>query len=67
MRQTLSVARCDRETFAADPGTRESKVDRIYSALKVMIVSGALAPDTLIDKGEWSARLKPLGCRSPAR
>jgi GntR family transcriptional regulator, rspAB operon transcriptional repressor len=58
MRQTLSVAQHDGATFAAEPGARESKVDRIYSALKVMIVSGALAPDTLIDKAEWSARFE---------
>ena len=35
---------------------RESKVDRAYFALKQAIVSGALAPQILIDKNEWSAR-----------
>ncbi|KWV53201.1 hypothetical protein AS156_08505 [Bradyrhizobium macuxiense] len=33
----------------------ESKVDKAYSALKRAIVSGALAPDTPIDKNEWCA------------
>ena len=37
-------------------GARESKVDRAYFALKQAIVSGALAPQILIDKNEWSAR-----------
>jgi DNA-binding GntR family transcriptional regulator len=37
-------------------GARESKVDRAYFALKPAIVSGALAPQILIDKNEWSAR-----------
>jgi DNA-binding GntR family transcriptional regulator len=32
-----------------------SKVDRAYVALKRAIVSGALAPDTPIDKNEWCA------------
>ena len=36
-------------------GLRESKVDLAYTALKQAIVSGALAPQTLIDKNEWSA------------
>src|SRR5215469_17750870 len=34
---------------------RESKVDRAYAALKRAIVSGALAPQTPIDKNEWCA------------
>lgn len=37
-------------------GARESKADKIYGLLKHAIVSGALAPDTPIDKGEWSVR-----------
>ena len=37
-------------------GARESKVDRAYFALKQAIVSGALAPQILIDKNEWSAQ-----------
>jgi DNA-binding GntR family transcriptional regulator len=37
-------------------GPRESKVALAYAALKQTIVSGALAPQTLIDKNEWSAR-----------
>src|SRR5262245_11322526 len=32
-----------------------SKVDQAYLALKRAIVSGALAPETPIDKGEWCA------------
>jgi DNA-binding GntR family transcriptional regulator len=39
-------------------GTRQSKVDRVYLALKQAIVSGDLAPVTLIDKTEWSARFE---------
>src|SRR5215471_4615588 len=35
-----------------------SKVDRAYVALKRAIVSGALAPDTPIDKNEWCATFK---------
>jgi GntR family transcriptional regulator, rspAB operon transcriptional repressor len=43
---------------AADEGrgVRESKVTLAYEKLKQSIVSGALAPQTLIDKNEWSAR-----------
>src|SRR3981081_994742 len=37
-------------------GSGGSKVDQAYLALKQAIVSGALAPDTLIDKNEWCAR-----------
>ena len=37
-------------------GERESKVDRAYHALKYAIVSGALAPETPIDKNEWCER-----------
>jgi DNA-binding GntR family transcriptional regulator len=33
-----------------------SKVDQAYLALKRAIVSGALAPETSIDKNEWCAR-----------
>jgi GntR family transcriptional regulator, rspAB operon transcriptional repressor len=33
-----------------------SKVDQAYLALKQAIVSGALAPETPIDKNEWCAR-----------
>jgi DNA-binding GntR family transcriptional regulator len=36
-------------------GARGSKVDQAYLALKQAIVSGALAPETLIDKNEWCA------------
>jgi DNA-binding GntR family transcriptional regulator len=39
-------------------GARQSKVDRVYRALKQAIVSGELAPTTLIDKNEWSARFE---------
>lgn len=34
-------------------GAGGSKVDQAYLALKQAIVSGALAPETLIDKNEW--------------
>ncbi|WP_407177376.1 GntR family transcriptional regulator [Bradyrhizobium sp. STM 3562] len=37
---------------------RESKVDRVYRALKQAIVSGGLAPETPIDKNEWCARFE---------
>ena len=37
-------------------GARVSKVDGVYFALKQAIVSGALAPQTPIDKNEWGAR-----------
>jgi DNA-binding GntR family transcriptional regulator len=37
-------------------GVSGSKVDQAYLALKQAIVSGELAPDTLIDKNEWCAR-----------
>jgi DNA-binding GntR family transcriptional regulator len=37
-------------------GSGGSKVDQAYLALKQAIVSGSLAPDTLIDKNEWCAR-----------
>jgi GntR family transcriptional regulator, rspAB operon transcriptional repressor len=37
-------------------GARQFKVDRVYLALKQAIVVGELAPMTLIDKNEWSAR-----------
>jgi DNA-binding GntR family transcriptional regulator len=36
-------------------GAGRSKVDQAYLALKQAIVSGALAPETLIDKNEWCA------------
>jgi len=36
-------------------GASGSKVDQAYSALKEAIVSGALAPETSIDKNEWCA------------
>ncbi len=36
-------------------GAGGSKVDQAYLALKQAIVSGALAPDTPIDKNEWCA------------
>jgi len=39
-------------------GSAGSKVDRAYVALKQAIVSGALAPETLIDKNEWCARFE---------
>ena len=39
-------------------GAAGSKVDQAYLALKQAIVSGALAPDTLIDKNEWCARFE---------
>lgn len=35
---------------------RESKVNRAYLGLKRAIISGDLAPRTLIDKNEWCAR-----------
>jgi GntR family transcriptional regulator, rspAB operon transcriptional repressor len=59
MRNRLAVARHGvSATFAVEErGSVGSKVDRIYSILKQAIVSGALSPDTLIDKAEWSARL----------
>jgi DNA-binding GntR family transcriptional regulator len=45
---------------ASDPvagrGARESKVDRVYCALRQAIVSGELPPTSLIDKSEWSGR-----------
>ena len=37
-------------------GARESRVDRLYVALKQAIVSGHLAPETPIDKAEWGGR-----------
>jgi DNA-binding GntR family transcriptional regulator len=37
-------------------GAGGSKVDQAYLALKRAIVSGALAPETSIDKNEWCAR-----------
>jgi DNA-binding GntR family transcriptional regulator len=37
---------------------RQSKVDQLYCALKDAIVSGALAPDTSIDKGDWGGRFE---------
>ncbi len=47
----------DRAAFAVKSrGVRGSKVDRVYSSLKQAIVSGQLAPDTLIDKNELAAR-----------
>jgi len=51
-----SVGRFSGATSAAR-GRRAggSKVDQAYSALKQAIVSGALAPDTPIDKNEWCA------------
>ena len=39
-------------------GARQSKVERAYLALKRAIVAGDLAPLTLIDKNEWSARFE---------
>jgi DNA-binding GntR family transcriptional regulator len=36
-------------------GAGGSKVDQAYLALKQAIVSGTLAPETLIDKNEWCA------------
>ena len=45
-------------TAASGRGTRESKVNSAYLALKQAIVSGALAPETPIDKNEWCARFK---------
>src|SRR6516165_3588947 len=39
-------------------GARQSKVDRVYRALKQAIVSGELAPLSLVDKTEWSARFE---------
>jgi GntR family transcriptional regulator, rspAB operon transcriptional repressor len=45
--------------FAPDARVgRQSKVDKLYWALKEAIVSGALAPDTSIDKGDWGARFE---------
>jgi DNA-binding GntR family transcriptional regulator len=41
---------------AKSRGARESRVERVYLALKGAIVSGALAPETPIDKNEWGAR-----------
>jgi GntR family transcriptional regulator, rspAB operon transcriptional repressor len=43
---------------AAPRGVRQSKVERAYLALKGAIVAGELAPLTLIDKNEWSARFE---------
>src|SRR6185437_11142593 len=42
----------------AAEGARQSKVDRVYAALKQAIVSGELAPLTLIDKTAWSGRFE---------
>jgi DNA-binding GntR family transcriptional regulator len=39
-------------------GASGSKVDQAYLALKQAIVSGSLAPETLIDKSEWCARFE---------
>jgi DNA-binding GntR family transcriptional regulator len=39
-------------------GAGGSKVDQAYLALKQAIVSGALAPETPIDKTEWCARFE---------
>jgi hypothetical protein len=50
----------------AAEGARQSKVDRVYAALKQAIVSGELAPLTLIDKTAWSGRFEVRGYRSPA-
>ena len=43
---------------AGGRGARQSKVDRAYLALRQAIVSGELAPLTLIGKNEWSARFE---------
>jgi GntR family transcriptional regulator, rspAB operon transcriptional repressor len=43
---------------ASSRGVRQSKVERAYLALKQAIVAGELAPLTLIDKNEWSARFE---------
>jgi DNA-binding GntR family transcriptional regulator len=42
--------------MVAEGGGRQSKVDRVYLALKQAIVSGTLAPETPIDKNEWCVR-----------
>src|SRR5437764_11364163 len=39
-------------------GAGGSKVDQAYNALKEAIVSGALAPETPIDKNEWCAQFE---------
>jgi DNA-binding GntR family transcriptional regulator len=59
MRNRLAIARHGiAATFAVEErGSAGSKVDRVYSVLKQAIVSGALSPETSIDKTEWSARL----------
>src|SRR5579864_3692527 len=43
---------------AAGGGAGVSKVNRAYLALKQAIVTGALAPETPIDKNEWCARFE---------
>jgi DNA-binding GntR family transcriptional regulator len=45
-------------TSSQGRGAGGSKVDQAYSALKQAIVSGALAPQTPIDKNEWCARFE---------
>jgi GntR family transcriptional regulator, rspAB operon transcriptional repressor len=59
MPATLSVVHHGAAEFGADAdGVRKSKVDQVYSVLKKAIVSGRIAPDSSIDKGEWSARFE---------
>ncbi len=59
MNTVQSVGGFDGAADAAwGPGVRESKANRAYLALTRAIVAGDLAPLTLIDKNEWSARFE---------
>ncbi len=59
MNTMQSVGGFDGASSAASArGVRQSKVERAYLALKQAIVAGDLAPLTLIDKNEWSARFE---------
>jgi GntR family transcriptional regulator, rspAB operon transcriptional repressor len=53
MPHSSSAARKESATFAVERNPRETKSDRIYAVLKQGIVSGALAPNTPIDKAAW--------------
>jgi GntR family transcriptional regulator, rspAB operon transcriptional repressor len=52
-----SLPKVSSAVFGRDSGTlRESKVDRVYSALRRAIASGELPPNAPIDKGELAGR-----------
>jgi GntR family transcriptional regulator, rspAB operon transcriptional repressor len=58
MNTMQSVGGFDGAADAASGRAGDSKVNRAYLALKQAIVSGHLAPLTLIDKNEWGARFE---------